>query len=293
MRVAAPAERTTLGKPNRHHDWQLRGRATLSGRELAFDVWGSGPPVVLVHGTPSRSYLWRNVAPVLAETMTVHVYDLLGYGDSVAAEGQDISIAAQAHLLAQLIELWGLEEPAIAGHDIGGAITLRAHLLGDVPFERMALVDAVVLRPWITTTTRHMKTHLECYRTMPIHIFEQAATGHLRTAVHRSMDEQTFEAFFGQWRGPEGKRAYLQHVSQFDEEQTAEYEPLLVTMKTLVRLVWGEHDAWIDRSVAERINDILPSSDLRIIPEAGHFSMEDEPSAVAEALLSFFASHRS
>ncbi|MBA3951665.1 MAG: alpha/beta fold hydrolase, partial [Rubrobacter sp.] len=87
---------------------------------VAFDVFGEGPPVVLVHGTPSRSYIWRNVAPALAERFTVYVFDLLGYGDS-EPKTRDVSIAAQSRLLTELIGRWGLEAPAIAGHDIGGA----------------------------------------------------------------------------------------------------------------------------------------------------------------------------
>jgi pimeloyl-ACP methyl ester carboxylesterase len=136
-------------------EWRLRQRTSVSGAEIAFDVFGNGPPVVLVHGTPSRSYIWRNVAAALTKRHVVYVFDLLGFGESEKHEGIDASIPAQSRALAELVELWGLETPAIAGHDIGGAIVLRAHLLEGVPFDRIALIDAVVLRPWITPATRH------------------------------------------------------------------------------------------------------------------------------------------
>ncbi|HSI81722.1 MAG TPA: alpha/beta fold hydrolase, partial [Solirubrobacterales bacterium] len=103
-------------------EWALGRRAELSGGVVAWDRWGSGPVVVLVHGTPSWSYLWRKVAPVLAERFAVYAWDLLGYGDSEQRDGQDVSIAAQARYLAELLDLWGTERPAVAGHDIGGAI---------------------------------------------------------------------------------------------------------------------------------------------------------------------------
>ena len=73
-------------------DWRLRQRTRISGGEIAFDVFGSGAPVVLVHGTPSRSYIWRNVAAALAERHVVHVFDLLGFGESEKHEGIDASI---------------------------------------------------------------------------------------------------------------------------------------------------------------------------------------------------------
>lgn len=112
--------------------WKLGKRARTDGGEVAYGVFGGGPPVVLVHGTPSRSFLWRGVVGKLAGRHAVYVYDLPGFGESERCEGQDVSIAAQGRVLAELVEAWGLEEPAVAGHDIGGGIVLRAHLLEGV-----------------------------------------------------------------------------------------------------------------------------------------------------------------
>jgi pimeloyl-ACP methyl ester carboxylesterase len=103
---------------NKTDGWGLGRREATSAGEVAYEVFGEGPSVVLVHGTPARSYLWRNVAPTLAKRNSVYVYDLLGFGDSERREGQDLSIAAQSRLLKELVEAWGLEEPAVVGHDI-------------------------------------------------------------------------------------------------------------------------------------------------------------------------------
>ena len=51
--------------------WNLRRRLTLSEGEIAYDVLGYGPPLILVHGTPSRSYIWRDVALSLADYLLV------------------------------------------------------------------------------------------------------------------------------------------------------------------------------------------------------------------------------
>ena len=123
---------------------------------------------------------------------------------------------------------------------------------------------------------------------MPNHIFEQAVIAHLRTATAGPMDETTFEAPFGQWRGNEGQDHYLRNLVQFDEQRTAEFEPLLGSIRTPVRIIWGEEDAWLDPAFARRLHDLLPYSDLVLIPEAGHFAMEDSPELVAQALDEFF-----
>ena len=110
-------------------------------------------------------------------------------------------------LLVELLELWQLDRPAAAGHDIGGAVVLRAHLLYGVPLARIALLDAVVLAPWITPTTRHMQAHLDVYRSMPDHVFERVTAAHLDTAVARGWDAEAFDAIHGRWRGREGQDA--------------------------------------------------------------------------------------
>jgi pimeloyl-ACP methyl ester carboxylesterase len=98
----------------------------------------------------------------------------------VQNEGQDFCIPTQARLLAELVEALDLGAPSIAGHDIGGAIPLRAHLLEGVPFACIALIDSVALRSWITPATKHVKAHLDAYRTMPTATFEALVSSHLR-----------------------------------------------------------------------------------------------------------------
>ena len=269
--------------------WNLRRRLTLPAGEIAYDVFGYGPPLILIHGTPSRSYIWRDVAMRLADRFTVYVYDLLGFGQSERKEGLDVSISGQSRLLAELLEAWELEAPSVAGHDIGGAIALRAHLLEDVPFGCIALLDSVVLRPWITPTTRHVREHLDVYATMPVEIFEAVIASHLRTATHRPLDEGAFATYLEGWRGELGQKLYLQKDAQLDEDDTTQFEPLLPSLSVPVRIIWGEQDAWLDPSLAARLHQIIPGSDLVLLPETGHFAMEDSPKEVAEALFEFFS----
>lgn len=270
--------------------WGLGRRADLSGGPVTWDVFGAGPPVVLVHGTPSWSYLWRNVAPTLGQDFTVYLLDLPGYGDSPPPAEGDVSIATHALALVELLDHLGLEAPAIAGHDIGGAIVLRAHLLHGRSFRKISLLDAVALAPWITPTTRHIQAHLDVYRTMPSHIFDEVTAAHLRTAVRGELDEDAFAAYHGQWRRAGGQAAYLQKVAGFDEEHTRELEPLLATIRVPVLVVWGADDAWLDPALAHRLGDLIPGAAVRVIEGAGHFAMEDAPAEVARSLLEFFGS---
>ncbi len=269
--------------------WRLGGRVRTGSGEVAYGVYGEGSPVVLVHGTPSRSRIWRGVVPRLAERHAVYVYDLPGFGESERYEGQDVSIAAQGRVLAELVEAWGLEDPAVAGHDIGGGIVLRAHLLEGVAFGKISLLDAVVLTPWGTPALGHVREHLGAYRTMPTGVFEAYVAARLKGTTSGTMDEETFEAYLSQWRGPDGQAAYLRKDAALLQRDTADVERLLGDVRAPVMVVWGGEDAWLDPSQAESLAGRIPGAEHRLVPGAGHFVMEDAPGEVAEILAGFFA----
>jgi pimeloyl-ACP methyl ester carboxylesterase len=219
------------------------------------------------------------------------VYDLLGYGESEKEEGQDVSIPAQGRLLGELVEAWRLEKPAIAGHDIGGGIVLRAHLLENVLFSRIAVLDAVVLTPWLSrpmSTTWHVREHPKAYRAMPDHLFEAFLSAYLGETNSR-LGEEAFEAYLAPWRGEEGRRAFVRQALQFEEQHTGDLGPQLGSIEVPVGIVWGEEDGWLDPSQAPRLREEIPNSELHTIPEAGHFVMEDAPEEVAGILADFFS----
>ena len=72
----------------------------VDGVRIAYrDGEGDGRPVVLVHGTPSHSYIWREVIPPLEiEGYRLLAFDLLGYGRSERPLERDTSVAAQARI---------------------------------------------------------------------------------------------------------------------------------------------------------------------------------------------------
>ncbi len=269
-------------------EWALSERAVVPGGTVAWDRFGDGAPVVLVHGTPSWSFLWRGVVPRLARSFTVYVLDLLGYGASVLGPPRDMSISAQGRMLGELLEQWNLAAPGLVGHDIGGATVLRAHLIEGRPASGIVLLDAVALNPWNTPATTHMRANLDAYRTMPAHIYEEVVKAHLRTAVCRPLDAHTLDAYLGPWRGGDGQAAYFRKIEQWTEEDVGAIENLLPTLRPRVRIIWGEEDRWLDREVALRLQNLIPDAELRLVPAAGHFAPEDNPDAVARELLEFF-----
>jgi pimeloyl-ACP methyl ester carboxylesterase len=287
--MSSSNDETRAGAETAETDWQLRKTFDLAGGTVAYDVLGQGAPVVLVHGTPSWSYLWRNVAMELAVQFSVYVCDLLGYGTSEKRDGQDVSIGAQTRMLAELLDRWGLDRPCLAGHDIGAAVTLRLILLEGRQFRRVALCDAVAIAPWITPFSRHVQRYLEAFQTVPEHIHRQMIATHLRTAIARDLTDAELDPYLQPWLGPVGQPAYYRQVSQFDERYTREIEPRYGEIQTPALVLWGAQDAWLHPVIGRQLAEAIPNARLATVPNAGHFLPEDQPAAVAQALRSFFA----
>jgi pimeloyl-ACP methyl ester carboxylesterase len=101
----------------------------FEGQSVRYGVIGAGKPMVLVHGTPFSSQVWRRIAPIVARFRQVFYFDLVGYGMSEQRAGQDVSLGVQNRLLAALLKHWRLVKPDMVAHDFGGATALRATLL--------------------------------------------------------------------------------------------------------------------------------------------------------------------
>ena len=269
--------------------WRLKRMVGIDGDQIAYDILGAGPPVVLVHGFPGNSFSWRRVAPLLAEHWRVHVFDMRGFGASDKHDGQSVSGEAQARLLSRLIDHWELDEPLMVAHDFGAAAALGACLFEGRRYRRLVLIDAAVLNPCISANSRHVQAHLDAYRTMPARIYEQVLRAHIPTTMYRTMDEETFEGYFAPWRGTEGQAAYFRFIGQFDESYLDRIEQALPRVATPTRILWGGEDTWIPLDHGERLARLIPGATLHVIPRAGHFAMDDEPLAIAEAISTFLA----
>lgn len=110
-------------------------------------VAGSGPPLLLLHGYPQSSYMWRHVAPRLADSFSVVASDLRGYGDSDAPRDDADHVTYSRRVMAadqvQLMSTLGHERFAVAGHDRGGRVGHRMALDHPDRVERLAVLDIV------------------------------------------------------------------------------------------------------------------------------------------------------
>lgn len=259
------------------NDWVLSKAFGWQGGSVRWDRIGTGAPVVLCHGTPWSSYVWRTTAAALSSVRTVYVWDMIGYGQSDKPDG-DVSLRAQGQLLAALLNHWGLEAPDVVAHDFGGAVALRAHLLHRMPLRSLALVDVVALRPWGSPFFRLVAQHPDVFTQLQPNLHEALVREYIANASHQGLAPHVHQALVSPWLGPIGQPAFYRQIAQADPGYTDEIEPLYPDIKVPTLIVWGTADDWIPVARAHRLNSLIAGSRLKLIDSAGHLVQEDQPS---------------
>ena len=99
----------------------------VNGKRLAYIEEGHGDPIVLLHGNPTSSYLWRNVIPELTASGRVIAPDLIGQGDSEKLSvsegpGRYTFEVAYEYLVGLLSELDAEQNVVLVGHDWGSTL---------------------------------------------------------------------------------------------------------------------------------------------------------------------------
>ena len=246
-------------------------------QQVRWSRYGSGPPLVFCHGTPWSSALWKPIGDTLSSDFTVYLWDMLGYGTSTMSEGQDVSLAAQGALLADLLEHWELAKPQIVAHDYGGAVSLRAHLLHGARYRSLALVDVVALAPWGSPFFRLVADNASVFARLPPELHEALVRAYVSGAAHRRLRPESLDMLVAPWLGSDGQAAFYRQIAQADQRYTDEIEPRYSKIDVPVLVAWGLDDTWIPVDRAHRLAEQIPGAELRLVPEAGHLIQLDAP----------------
>jgi pimeloyl-ACP methyl ester carboxylesterase len=254
---------------------------------IRYDIHGEGTPIVLVHGTPSSSFVWQKVWPRLSSRWQIVTYDLAGYGGSDKYADQDVRLCSQAHVLAELIAHLSLERPHLVGHDFGAATVLGAHLVEKVPARSLTIIDGVTLNPWGTPYSLLVRANVGVFQALPGYVHEAMVAAHLRSAVTRVLDDTTLQALLAPWTGEVGQAAYYRQVAQYDHDFTGLLETLYPQIAVPTQILWGAEDRWLAPETAQRLQVLIPGARVSYLPDAGHFAMLDTPNNVAERIEAF------
>ena len=268
--------------------WRLTKSFNFNGQSVAFETLGAGEPVVLIHGTPFSSYVWRSIARELAREYELFVFDLLGYGQSDKADGQDVSLGVQNAVLTALLRHWRLDRPKVIAHDFGGATALRAHLLDGCDYDRLLLFDPVAIRPWGSPFVQHVRKHETAFTGVPDYLHRAILQAYIRGAAYRPIGDAELKPYLAPWLGALGQAAFYRQVAQMDEKYTDEVQDHYGSIRCSVKLLWATEDQWIPIERGRVLAQMIPNCEFTEIAGSGHLMQEDAPEAIIAAALRFF-----
>lgn len=274
--------------------------ATVEGQELFYREAGpaGAPVVVLLHGYPTSSFMFRNLIPELGERYHVIAPDHLGFGLSAAPPISefDYSFDALADLTAGLLDQLGVTSYVIYVHDYGAPIGWR-----------LALADPEAITAIITQNGNGYDAGFVAGFWKSVWDYQRAQTGETEAAIREAL---TLEAIEWQYVhgvpdpsvvSPDTWHHDYTLVSRpgNDEIQLALFRdyasnpPLypalhehLRTHRTPVLAVWGKNDEIFGPAGARAFADDAPDAEIHLL-EGGHFLLESLGDQVAELILDF------
>ena len=121
----------------------------VDGKQIAYVDEGAGDPIVLLHGNPASSFLWRNIIPELTQSGRVIVPDLIGHGDSdklPASEGPDrYTLEVAYHYVEELLKTIGADKNVtLVIHDWGSGIGFLWAMRHSEQMKGIAYMEAIV-----------------------------------------------------------------------------------------------------------------------------------------------------
>ena len=136
----------------------------VAGNTVFMRRYGKGPAILLVHGFPRTSLMWRFLAPKLAADHTVICADLRAYGRSgIPASADDhlpYSKRAMAKELVDVMATLGFPAFTLIGHDRGGRVSYRLALDHPKAVKRLAVFDVIpILEGWSRADARFAQTY--------------------------------------------------------------------------------------------------------------------------------------
>jgi haloalkane dehalogenase len=261
---------------------QAAGMAYLEAGDAA------AHPVLLVHGYPESSYMWRPAMAALAGAGWRAVApDLPGYGDSEPGERPG-TWETHVEALDRFRLALELHEVVLVTHDWGVMIGLRWACDHPGAARALAISDGGFFadRRWHDLANT-MRTEGEGERLM-----EGFTREGFEALMKQASSGMAPDAVAHYWKGfgdERRRRGHLELYRSGDFEKLAPYEGCVAALGLPTLVLWGADDRFAGVKMARRFHDEIPDSELLVLNGAGHFVWEDEPDASARSLVDFLA----
>ncbi len=272
-------------------DWPHRQDSKFcraAGLDWHFQRMGSGPTLLLLHGTGASLHSWAGLAPLLAPNYEVISIDLPGHGFSDLPGNEQMSLAGMAAAVATLLDRLGCSPAHVIGHSAGAAVAARMILDGRIsPDSLVSINGALLALPGMTGQFFSISARLLAgIPTLPAWV---AGVGGQRHFTHRLIEgtgsrlgKTQVEYYRRLVANPRHVAAALRMMANWD---LVPLEAALPNLHTPVHLVVCEGDLTVPPEQSRELNRRLPDADLHSVSRLGHLGHEEDPAQFAQLLM--------
>ncbi|WNJ16451.1 alpha/beta hydrolase [Pontibacter sp. G13] len=242
---------------------------------------GSGPSVVLIHGTSSSLHTWETWMDTLSKDFEVVALDLPGFGLTGPHPEGKYGIEDYSEAVFTLMDSLKIDQAAIAGNSLGGMIAWHMGQAHPDRVSQLILIDAVGFDRGDTTFTVLSLGKIPVIK----EIFKYATP---RFMIRNSLEDvyqndslitDELVDLYHDMVLREGNRKAL--VDRLNSPKTAKVKPDPQRLYMPILLMWGKTDRWVPLAHADSFQQSLPHAELKVY-EAGHVPMEELGSLTAQ-----------
>ncbi|MGL4207952.1 MAG: alpha/beta fold hydrolase [Candidatus Adiutrix sp.] len=288
----------------KEYPFNLKYHQLPSGLLMNYVDQGEGPPVIMVHGNPTWSFFYRHLINKLSSNFRCLVPDHIGMGFSSRPTADDYGFKLSHRIfdLSHLLNSLKLEEPAhLVVHDWGGPIGLG--WAGDHP-DKVASLTIFNTATRVPTNYR-LPARLGVFKYIePLGDFMAVRHNLFVKGIElfggvNPLSEAAYEGYRAPYTTPCDRLAIGRFVADIPMSPT---HPSLETLATVdkqmqtklkdkpMTIVWGLRDFVFNREVFFDWKNRFPQTETLVLPEAGHFLLEDLPDVVAARVHHFISS---
>ncbi len=278
-------------------DWNTDGRLwpnrefsrflTVNGQRWHVQVAGTGPDLLLLHGTGAASHSWAGLLPLLARHYRVIAPDLPGHGFSDGLPAAAMSPEGMAAAVGLLMGALAADPKVLVGHSAGAAIAVRLALDGLAAPERIVSLNGVILP--LSLVPMHLFAPVAKWlaatgfvpRLFAFHAADRAVVDRLLRGTGSVVPEDIARAYAMLFRHQGHAAGALTMMAHWDLAPTRE---ALARLAVPVLLVVGGNDRTVPPEEANAILQRLPSARRVILPGLGHLAHEEAPEAISRLI---------
>ncbi|MEN0065527.1 MAG: alpha/beta fold hydrolase [Myxococcota bacterium] len=269
-----------------HHQTTVEG-LTLHHREV-----GSGPPILMIHGWPTSSALWRNILPIVGRTHRAIAIDLPGFGQSSKPLDASYSFRFFDRILDGFLEQLGIEEVGLVVHDLGGPVGLHWAVQRLERIRKLALMNTLVYPDLSFAVMAFIAAaRLPLVRNLLTSAWGLEQALYLGVTDRRRLAPDAAASFVAPFRNRADRRALAKAAVGLHPGGLKTIALRLPEFKGPVRILYGANDRILPefptKTLAQLRRD-LPQAEVTELEDCGHFLQEERPKDIGTLLHRFF-----